>query len=278
MPFLSQVQDAAPYHPFGVFAGLPFWPGGLTLVAAAPGVGKTSWVLRILAEAARQGHPAALLCYEHSPEELRYRLRAQAAGLVFGPHPTGDETTKQGIQAIEERLAESARLYLYHPSDRTDTPERLERLLLDELGAMARRPVLVGVDYLQRVPYVDFAGRILTADQGRDGAVAAAFKRMALENGWHIVLIASLEKSRFHADRNVIEHLQENPGAALAALLGDERVAYEADRVLVLFRSRTRNCGCCYDWTLIAAKDRIAPLRVQWWVFWGRRFLPVLEA
>lgn len=273
MPFLSQIQDATPYHPFGMFAGLPFWPGGLTLVAAAPGVGKTSWVLHILAEAARQGHPAAFLCYEHSPEELRYRLRAQAAGLVFGPHPTGEETTGKGIQAIEERLAESARLYLHHPNDRTDTPERLERLLLDELSAMARRPVLVGVDYLQRVPFVDFSGRILTAAQGRDGAVAAAFKRMALENGWHILLIAALEKNRFTA-KSLAEALRVNPAAALGALLGDERVVYEADRVFVLFREGTHPCGCCYDWRLIVAKNRIGPLQNLYLSFWGQRFLP----
>ena len=31
-----------PYKIFGEFAGLPFWGGGLTLLAAAPGVGKTS--------------------------------------------------------------------------------------------------------------------------------------------------------------------------------------------------------------------------------------------
>ena len=28
-------------------ASLPFWPGGLSLLAAAPGLGKTSWLLRI---------------------------------------------------------------------------------------------------------------------------------------------------------------------------------------------------------------------------------------
>ena len=275
MPFLSQIQAHTPYEPFGVFAGLPFWPGGLTLVAAAPGVGKTSWVLHLTAEAARQGVPAAFLCYEHTPEELRYRLRAQAAGTLFGPHPVREEETEDAARSIEERMAQSGRLFLARPDDRMETPERLERLLKDVLPA--GKPALVGVDYLQRIPYVDVAGRVLTSHQGRDGAVAAAFKRMALENEWHIVLIAALEKTRFHADRDAIEALRQNPGAALAALLGDERVAYEADRVLVLFRAGVRSCGCCYVWTMVAAKDRIAPLRTKQVVFWGRRFLPVLE-
>ena len=43
-----------PYHFFGTYAGLPFWGGGLTLLAAAPGIGKTSWMLRMLLEAASE--------------------------------------------------------------------------------------------------------------------------------------------------------------------------------------------------------------------------------
>ena len=63
-----------PYKIFGEFAGLPFWGGGLTLLAAAPGVGKTSWMLRMLFDAAAQNVPAAIGCYEHTEEELKYRM------------------------------------------------------------------------------------------------------------------------------------------------------------------------------------------------------------
>jgi hypothetical protein len=49
----------APYHFFGTFAGLPFWGGGLTLLSAAPGIGKTSWMLHMLLNAAALGVPSA---------------------------------------------------------------------------------------------------------------------------------------------------------------------------------------------------------------------------
>ena len=69
MPRSGTLGNPQPYPPFGVFAGLPFWGGGLTLLAAAPGLGKTSWLLRMIFEAASTHFPAAIGCYEHTPEE-----------------------------------------------------------------------------------------------------------------------------------------------------------------------------------------------------------------
>ena len=73
------IGNPTPYQFFGTFAGLPFWPGGLSLLAAAPGIGKTSWLLRVVFEASASGFPAALGCYEHTEEELR---QATAGVLV----------------------------------------------------------------------------------------------------------------------------------------------------------------------------------------------------
>ncbi len=273
MPFLSQIPDTQPYKPFARIAGLPFWPGGLTLVAAAPGVGKTSWALDVAAETARAGHFAAFLCYEHTPEELRARLRSQALGRVAGPHPAEEDDATQ--EAVERLLATATRLFVDMLDDREDTPRRVEHTLRHVLRGDT--PALVVVDYLQRVPYVDPMGRSLTLADGRAGAVTAAFKRMALQHGWHIVLIAALEKAHYTPD-TLQAAVALNPAAALAALLGDERVAYEADRVLVLFRSRTRTCGCCYDGNCVVAKDRTGPTRTLPFSFWGRVFLPRMEA
>lgn len=75
-----------PYHFFGTYAGLPFGGGGLTLLAAAPGIGKTSWMLRMLLEAASERVPSAIGCYEHTEDELKYRLSKQAESKVAGAH------------------------------------------------------------------------------------------------------------------------------------------------------------------------------------------------
>ncbi len=271
MPFVAALlQSAQAPAPFFRFAGFDFRPGGLTLLAAAPGAGKTSWLLALLAEATRQRVPAALLCYELTPDEIIDRLREQAAGLVVGPHE--EITTEEERQQQERLIANAAGLFLDTPSAR-DTPERLRTRIRDAF-ADKKGPVLVGVDYLQRVPYVDSLGRLLGPDQGRDGVVTGVFKQMAQEEGWHIILVAALEKGSFAFE----EHqrlLQTNPATALAALLGDERVAYDPDRVLVLFRSETLSCGCCYNLNMLVAKDRTGPVRRLAWRFYGRRYLPV---
>jgi replicative DNA helicase len=91
MPRSGTLGNPQPYIPFGLFAGLPFWGGGLTLLAAAPGIGKTSWLLRMLYEASSSHFPAAIGCYEHTPEELRYRLYLQVEALSSGPHAEAPE-------------------------------------------------------------------------------------------------------------------------------------------------------------------------------------------
>ena len=100
MPRSGILGNPQPYTPFGVFAGLSFWGGGLTLLAAAPGIGKTSWLLRMLFESASVHIPSAIGCYEHTPEELRYRLFLQVEAITSGPHKkalTGKSGTRPGI-------------------------------------------------------------------------------------------------------------------------------------------------------------------------------------
>ena len=98
----SVLGNPKPYQFFGTFAGLPFWPGGLTLLAAAPGVGKTSWLLRVVFEAAIAGFPAALGCYEHTAEELKYRLRLQCQAAIAGPHGEANEARVEGLLAQDD--------------------------------------------------------------------------------------------------------------------------------------------------------------------------------
>jgi hypothetical protein len=55
MPLAGTISQFSPYDFFGTFVGVPFWPGGLTLLPASPGAGKTSLLLWILFEAAAAG-------------------------------------------------------------------------------------------------------------------------------------------------------------------------------------------------------------------------------
>src|ERR1051325_5971471 len=117
-----------PYRFFGMYAGLPFWGGGLTLLAAAPGIGKTSWMLRMLLEAASERMPCAIGCYEHTEDELKYRLSKQAEAKMSGAHGT---TMSTEVDAV---LAKSAEGVLLALNDKTDTIRSLEESLLKLYG------------------------------------------------------------------------------------------------------------------------------------------------
>lgn len=199
----------------GRFGGLPFHAGTLTLLAGAPGAGKTSWALRIAAEASER-IPAAFACYEHTPEELALRLERMAACLGVDPGRWGQ-------------------LLLLELSDREDTPRALEEQLLEE-GFPARGEAFLAVDYLQRAPVYGHDG--LLSEARRGGEAAAALRAIARRRGWTILAISAVRREAFGG-----------PGD-LAALLGDERIAYEADRILYLREGAAE-----------VLKDRMGPLR-----------------
>lgn len=257
MPRSGTLGNPQPYTPFGVFAGLSFWSGGLTLLAAAPGIGKTSWLLRMLFESASSHIPSAIGCYEHTPEELRYRLFLQVEAMINGPHiQTRQET-------VEMALARASEAVLLSLNSREDTVRALEDMLIHDYAFPVKGHALLAVDYLNRVPVIGLTG--MMNEEGRSGEAAAALREVARHHGWAVIAAAALKSEFF------------NDGDDLSALLGDERVPYEADRVLVVQRKGdVRDCGCA-PLEVITLKDRTGPPRRFPMQFWGERFYPALE-
>lgn len=258
MPRSGTLRNPRPYDPFGIFAGQPFWAGGLTLLAAAPGVGKTSWLLRMVYEASANQIPAAIGCYEHTAEELRYRLYLQSKAAIGGAH-------EPVAEALAERaLARASESVLLPLSYEEDTVRSLEDRLLHEYAFPIQGTALVAVDYLNRVPVLGLTGML--GEEKRSGEAAAALRSLARRHGWAIIAAAALKSEHFER------------GQGLSALLGDERVPYEADRVLVLQRDgEILPCGCA-PLDVFTLKDRTGPER-QWKLqFWGERFYPALES
>jgi len=257
MPRSGILGNPQPYTPFGVFAGLPFWGGGLTLLTAAPGIGKTSWLLRMLFESSSAHIPSAIGCYEHTPEELRYRLYLQVEAQTSGPHAHAPQ------EKVEMTLARASEAVLLSLNSREDTVRALEDMLIHDYAFPAYGPALLAVDYLNRVPVIGLTG--MMNEEGRSGEAAAALRKMARHHGWAVIAAAALKSESFNA------------GDDLSALLGDERVPYEPDRVLVVQRNgEVHNCGCV-PLEVITLKDRTGPPRRFSLQFWGERFYPALE-
>lgn len=247
-----------PYRFFGTFAGLPFWGGGLTLLSAAPGIGKTSWMLRMLLNAAAVNTPSVLACYEHTEDELKFRLSRQAEAVAAGPHDAAN------ITDVEDVLAQSAIGVLLALDDKKDTIRSIEETLLKVYGFPERGDALVLVDYLNRIPVVGLTG--IQPIETRSGDAAIELREMAKRRGWAVLAAAALDANSF-SGKEVFD---------LSDLFGDERVPYTADRVYVIARNGDPlDCGCV-DLAIHTLKDRTGPVR-DWQVqFWGARFYPAL--
>jgi len=229
----------------------------LTLLAAAPGIGKTSWLLRMVYEACVSRRPAVIGCYEHTPQELRFRLFLQAEAKVGGPH------AQPARNQVESILADASEAVLLSLNSQEDTVRALEDTLLHEYAFPVKGPALVAVDYLNRVPVVGLTGRM--NEEGRSGEAAASLREMARRHDWAVIAAAALKSGSFQ------------DGEDLSSLLGDERVPYEADRVLFVRRhGEVQACGCV-SLEVITLKDRTAPPRLWTMQFWGENFYPALS-
>jgi hypothetical protein len=140
----------------------------------------------------------------------------------------------------------------------------MEDMLIHDYAFPVKGPALIAVDYLNRVPVIGLTS--MMNEEGRSGEAAASLRAMARHHGWAVIAAAALKSANF------------NDGDDLSALLGDERVPYEADRILVVQRSgEVRECGCA-PLTVVTLKDRTGPARRFPMQFWGERFYPALEA
>lgn len=255
---VAEIQrENNPYAYFADLRYLPFWAGSLTLIGAAPGIGKTSWLLSMTADAAALNIPSALACYEHTQEELFYRLKKQAAAEVHGVHyalPSNNHDNSD----VEFRLARYANALFLSLDDREDTIYAIEKTLL-EYGFPEYGRAFLAVDYLQRIPVVGSYG--LIPSDIRPGEAAAALRKMARKHQWSLAVAAavSLQDAR-------------KLSLDLSSILGDERVPYEADRIVMLQRNKPLPCGCCHDVTVQVVKDRTDKTRTFQAKFWGEYF------
>jgi len=210
-------------------------------------------LLRMLYDAAAKRHPAAIGCYEHTNAELKYRLRQQSKAAIAGPHI--DSTP----QAIEDHLGLAGQAVLLELSSQDDTVRGIEEHLLMNYDFPRYGPSLLTVDYIQRIPVIGLTG-MLPEDQ-RAGEAAAQLRSLARRHSWAVVAACAIRAETFS---------EVDPD--LGALLGDERLPYEADRVLLLTRNtESLECGC-FRISVHTLKDRTGPTRTWEMDFWGERF------
>jgi len=209
----------------GVPTGIPdldadqggLFPGELTILAARPGVGKTSFALQVAAHNAAAGRLVYFASLEMSASELATRLACGDSGVSNRRIRTG-RLDRGDMRALSEAMAKQSTMRL----DIHDRP----RLTVAEIRRQIRRRkrkglALAVVDYLQLVSPAD---RRVPREQ-QVATIVRTLKETAREYDLPIVCLCQLNRQ---ADADEIPRLSQLR----------ESGAIEQDADVVLFLSR----------------------------------------
>ena len=215
-----------------------FRSGDLILLGGPQGMGKTTWMLQVARNVARQGRPVVYFCYEHDQNTMLIRLVALEAGLVGGTDAPsinrirstfeasdglGRSLTQRlsgtvgGAQALDTVREYSDRLHIHRSSGTTTTMEQI-KTTIDTVRELHGASPFVCVDYLQKIPMPGFA------EDERVTAVTEQLKDMTLDYEVPVISIVASDKEGIETGKRMrVSHMR-----------GSSALAYEADTVLML--------------------------------------------
>jgi replicative DNA helicase len=224
--------------------------GELMLIGGAQGTGKTTMALQMARNMAQSGQANVLyVCFEHDEEYLLARLMAMESALA-GPMPPSpnsavkiqdvrkevlgtwfaqnsngfdgppDLRANPRLRPALERIARYGQsLFLMRGSHAATTAANLRALIEAYREQAPHRPLVVFVDYLQRVP-VDPEP---DSEAEKVTTVVAGIKDLALSLGVATIAIVAADKEGLKAARLRNHHLR-----------GSSALNYESDVILIL--------------------------------------------
>ena len=218
--------------------------GDLVLVGGSPGVGKTIVSLQWARNIALAGGTCIYACYEHEDSALLGRLLALEMGDLPGDHSEYDtelDAMRLGIQEIaaggnrsledvlqsqgmvsrayEHIEAYGHRLWLVRASSAHTTVDTLENLVKERQKEDPDAPLVLFVDYLQKVamhPEPEVEAEKITR-------TTEALKDMALGYKIPIISVVAADKEGLQAKRLRLHHLR-----------GSSALMYECDVAVIL--------------------------------------------
>jgi replicative DNA helicase len=241
-------------------------PGQHIVVAARPGVGKSTVGLNIAANvagAASQGHRVAFLSLEMSAHEVGARLVSQIGSIPLGQLLGSEDMRDDSWQKVSRYSDHVMNLPLFIDDDPAMSLSTIR-------GHIRRfRPELVVVDYLQ---LVHTAGRP-ESRQAEVAAISRGLKLIAKEFGVVVMSMAQINRAAEH-------HSDKRP--TMADIRESGAIEADADMVWLLHRPNTdeEDSVTYHEAELIVAKQRNGPTGVVHLGFDGEcsRFIELARA
>ena len=215
-----------------------FRSGDMILIGGPQGMGKTTWVLQVARNIARQGRPVVYFCYEHDQTTMLIRLVALEAGLIAGMEAPSINRIRWTFEAsdglgrgLRERLADTQggaegldivqeyaeRLSIHRSSGSSTTLDEIKRVIVDVKERHGTAPFVV-IDYLQKIPMPGLG------EDERITAVVEGVKDMTLDYDVPALCVVASDKEGISKGKRMrVNHLR-----------GSSALAYEADTVLML--------------------------------------------
>jgi replicative DNA helicase len=190
----------------GLWFGLPdldagmggLLPGQVCIIAARPGVGKTSLAVQFAVRQMIMGKRTLFCSYEMSTDELVERMLR----LCFPDFSLLDDSAAD-LQAARKKLESMPGEVLFH--DNSGTTDR-------QIKALARREQArrgldcIVVDYVQLIP----AAEKVENRQQQITAISANMKAMAKSLKIPVVLLSQFSRSAAESDEPMLHHLRES--------------------------------------------------------------------
>jgi replicative DNA helicase len=220
-------------------------PGELMLIGGAQGAGKTTLALQMARNMAASGQATALyVCFEHEEEYLIQRLIALESALSGLPSKSGavkiQDVKKEVMQSYAaaaeagqraklgsnprlrpslERIARyGSNLYLMRGTATATTIDNLRDLVAEHRGEEGR-PLVLFVDYLQKVPVIPEPAQ----EEEKVTRIVGGLKDIALALEIPVVAIVAADREGLKAKRLRNHHLR-----------GSSAINYESDIILIL--------------------------------------------